>query len=363
VNAAPNVIRSRPVNSTKWPSPGLAELPPPPPGKRGWPWTEGSPAVPPDEAAAMPRITVVVPSYQQGPFLEETLRSVLLQGYPDLEVIVMDGGSKDETVSVIRKYERWIAAWVSEPDGGQSAAINKGWRRASGELATWLNSDDLLLAGWAAAMARAFVADPGLDLAYCDVNVVDHESRFQFLSEGRAPELERIIVHWRTPFFQQGFLARRAVLEACGYVDESLHFAMDTELWLRVLLAGRKFLHVRTPLGALRVHPATKTSTLYRVLIANMVEVTTRFAATAPAELQPVAERARRRRHWNAAHINYDNRDYLAARQSALQHLADGGWRALPRVAGMVSLSLLGERGRDVLALWRKLRQPRAAAR
>jgi hypothetical protein len=343
------------VSAPKFPSPGVADLPPPPPGKQGWPWTEGSPSVA-FTAVESPRITVVVPSYQQGVFIEETLRSVLLQGYPDLELIVNDGGSKDETVSIIKRYERWIASWVSERDGGQSAAINKGWRRATGELVTWLNSDDLLLPGWAEAMVRPFVEDRELDLAYCDVNVVDGSSRFQWLVVGSEPRVEGVVVTWRVPFFQQGFLARRSVFEACGYVDETLHFTMDTELWLRLALAGRKFVHVPRALGALRIHGETKTQTLYRTHVANMLEVTRRFVETAPPELRPVAEQARRRRHWNAAHINYDNRDHAAARRSALHHLADDGWRAVPRVGGMVALSLLGDRGHDILALWRRLR-------
>jgi hypothetical protein len=310
----------------------------------------------PAAAARPPSITVVVPSYQQGAFLEETLRSVLLQGYPDLELLVMDGGSTDETVAVIRKYEPWIAGWVSEKDGGQSAAINKGWRRARGELVTWLNSDDLLMPGWAAAASAAFAADPALDLVYCDVNVIDQDSRFLSLYAGHAAVPERILVHWRTPFAQQGFLVRRAVVEAAGYVDESLHFTMDTELWLRLILAGRRFLHIPRPLGAVRVHPATKTSHLYRVHVANMLEVTRRFAETAPAALRGLADQARRRQHWNAAHINYDNGDHVEARRSALRHLADEGPRALPRVAGMVTLSLLGAPGHKLLALWRGAR-------
>ncbi|HVU52752.1 MAG TPA: glycosyltransferase family 2 protein [Polyangia bacterium] len=336
-------------------APSLADLPPPPAGKRGWPWTEASPALPAG-AAPPPSITVVVPSYQQGAFLEETLRSVLLQGYPDLELLVMDGGSTDETLAVIRRYERWLAGWVSEKDGGQSAAINKGWRRARGELVTWLNSDDLLMPGWAAEASAAFVADPTLDLVSCDVHVIDQDSRIQALFTGHPAGAERIVVHWRTPFAQQGFLVRRSVVEAGGYVDESLHFAMDTELWLRLILSGRKLRHLPRPLGAVRVHPATKTSQLYKVLVANMLEVTRRFGETAPPDLRELAERARRRQHWNAAHINYDNRDHVAARRSALRHLSDDGWRALPRVAGMVTLSLLGDRGHDLLALWRRAR-------
>jgi hypothetical protein len=344
-------------------SPTLAELPPPPPGRVGWPWTEESPvpsATPDEQTQMWPSISVVVPSYEQAEFLEETLRSVLLQGYPSLELLVMDGGSTDGSVDIIRRYEPWIKGWVSEKDGGQSAAINKGWRRSEGDLVTWLNSDDLLRPGWAAEMARAFVADPALDLAYCDVQVVDRDSRFEWLYPGLPAEVEPVVVYWKSLFAQQGFLVRRSVLEACGYVDEGLHFTMDSELWLRLMLKHRKFLHVAKPLAAYRVHAAAKTWTIHDVHIANMLEVTNRFVETAPPDLRPLAERARRRRYWNAAHISYDNRSHAAARQSALRHLVDDGWRALPRVSGMVALSFLGDAGHRILGLTRRLR---AAAR
>src|SRR5882724_1831262 len=170
--------------------PSLSELPAPPEGRTGWPWTTESPRVDGDPAWAAsppPSITVVVPSYEQASFLEETLRSVLLQGHPDLELIVMDGGSKDGSVDIIRRYERWISSWVSEPDGGQSAAINKGWRRATGRLLTWLNSDDTLLPGWAREMTLALGRDAAVDFAYCDVQVVDRDSRPQWVYGGGEP--------------------------------------------------------------------------------------------------------------------------------------------------------------------------------
>lgn len=107
--------------------PTLSELPPPPPGKTGWPWTEESPQLPatmPD-GNQWPRVSITTPSYNQGRIIEESIRSVLLQGYPDLEYLVIDGGSTDNSVEVIRKYKRWIAYWVSEPDRGRSRAIKK----------------------------------------------------------------------------------------------------------------------------------------------------------------------------------------------------------------------------------------------
>src|ERR1700758_987177 len=116
--------------------PTLDELPPPPIDKDGWPWTDDSPQLPDAtvDGKPWPLLSVITPAYNQGQFIEETIRSVLLQGYPNLEYIIIDGGSKDGTVEVIRKYERWLSYWVTEPDNGQSHAINKGFRRARGEI-------------------------------------------------------------------------------------------------------------------------------------------------------------------------------------------------------------------------------------
>jgi hypothetical protein len=340
-------------------APKLAELPPPPPGRTGWPWTEATPA-PAADGTTWPRISVVVPSYQQGEFLEENLRSVLLQGYPDLELFVMDGGSKDRSVEVIRRYERFLAGWVSERDGGQSQAINNGWRRARGELLTWLNSDDFLQPGWAVAAASALRGDPALDLVYCDVQMTDRDSRPLWVFPGRVPSVERLMTMWQAPFAQQGFLMRRRTFERCGYLDESLHFTMDAEYWLRVMLAQSKLRHLPRVLAASRLHDAAKTATARDVLLADLLNLTDRFCRTAPPEMAPLVERVRRRKYWNAAHVAYDGDDRKAARGFALRHLRDDGPRAAPRVGGMVALSLLGSWGHRALRLWRGIRNERA---
>jgi len=112
---------------------GLTDLPPPPPGRTGWPWTEESPA-PANAPARWPRVTIVTPSYNQGRFIEETIRSVQLQGYENLEHIVVDGGSTDETLAVVRRYEPFLTSWTSEPDDGQADAINLATVGRSWEL-------------------------------------------------------------------------------------------------------------------------------------------------------------------------------------------------------------------------------------
>ena len=135
--------------------PDLNELPSPPPGKIGWPWLEGGPRFPncmPD-GAQWPKLSIVTPSLNQGEFVEETLRSVLLQGYPDLEYIVIDGGSTDDSVGIISKYESWLTYWVSESDKGQTDAIGKGFDKATGVRLGWINSDDMLMPGALYAVA------------------------------------------------------------------------------------------------------------------------------------------------------------------------------------------------------------------
>ena len=116
--------------------PQLSELPSSPPGKIGWPWTEESSQLPEkmSDGSPWPRISIVTPSYNQGQFIEETIRSVLLQGYPNVEYIIIDGGSTDNSLEIIKKYEPWLAYWVSEPDRGQSHALNKGIQKATGDI-------------------------------------------------------------------------------------------------------------------------------------------------------------------------------------------------------------------------------------
>src|ERR1700680_2414413 len=136
----------------------LQGLPPPPIGKTGWPWTIESHKVPRLMAngQAWPKISIVTPSYNQGSFIEETIRSVLMQGYPNLEYIIMDGGSSDQTLDVINKYKPLLTHFESKPDRGQSHAINKGMAIGTGEILNWLNSDDFLEEGALIQMAEAF---------------------------------------------------------------------------------------------------------------------------------------------------------------------------------------------------------------
>ena len=142
------------------------DLPKPPPDKSGWPWTSGSDqsAEKRPDNADWPRISIVMPSYNQAGYIEETIRSVLLQGYPNLEFIIMDGGSTDGSVEIIKKYGPWLTYWVSESDHGQTHALNTGMRHCTGEVFNWLNSDDYYEPGVLAEVGAAFSRDARLNV-------------------------------------------------------------------------------------------------------------------------------------------------------------------------------------------------------
>lgn len=217
--------------------PTLSDLPAPPPGRAGWPWTEESPQLPdtmPD-GSPWPRISIVTPSYNQRDFIQETLRSVLLQGYPNLEYGVIDGGSTDGSVEIIRRYAPWLAYWVSERDGGQSAAINKGWARATGDVLAYLNSDDLYEPGALLRVAVARTSRPSAGLWHGRCLEFDEMAVRRMLGEPYA------MFTALTQGYDAGgrvaqpaaFVSRQA-LQRVGMLDVRLKQSMDKDLWQRV---------------------------------------------------------------------------------------------------------------------------------
>jgi glycosyltransferase involved in cell wall biosynthesis len=249
--------------------PSLNVLPPPPPGRTGWPWTQACTALAstmPD-GSAWPRLSIVTPSFNQARFLETTLRSILLQGYPNLEYFVLDGGSTDGSVEIIKKYEPWLTHWVTEPDGGQSAAINRGFNLGTGLFATWNNSDDLLCRDALANHATRFGFDPSVvyvgDCTYIDQNdSVDHVHRARVHS---FEDLVRIRTVWRARgnrgnIDQPAVLFPRELALKVGGLNIRNHWTMDYELWGKFFLAGARFEYTHIPFGMFRVHDQQKTA-------------------------------------------------------------------------------------------------------
>lgn len=238
--------------------PKLIELPSPLPNKAGWPWTEKSVPLTNiiSDSLLSPKVTIVTPSYNQAEFLEETVRSVLLQGYPNLEYIVIDGGSTDGSVDIIRKYEAWITYWVSESDKGQADAINKGFERGSGEFLGWINSDDYLYPGAIARMVTELEKNPDVSCAYGDVDVGLDSKNLDFRCYGE-PFIITKLETFRPTIPQQGSMWRRSVIEQAGGLDPRWNVVLDRDFFIRV---GLKFKMVYKPgvVGFFRLHSSSK---------------------------------------------------------------------------------------------------------
>lgn len=240
--------------------PTLAELPPPPDGKHGWPWTIESRQLDTTMADGKPwpRISIVTPSYNQGQFIEETIRSVLLQGYPNLEYIIIDGGSTDGAVDIIRKYEPWLTYWVTGPDGGQSAAINEGFRRATGVIGNWLNSDDYLNIGALATLANAVSLAPNAGI-YTGGRVIVNESECP-ISVQLQWMTQWVEYRFGMPDFpQDASFFKIGLLNEVGGVSKNLKYMMDVDFYRKLLRQRVSVCCVPFLFSTLRLHPEMKT--------------------------------------------------------------------------------------------------------
>lgn len=207
---------------------------------------------------SFPRISVVVPSYNYGRYLPDCLDSILSQEYPNLELIVLDGGSNDDSVEILRRYEKQIAFWRSHPDAGQYAAIEEGLNRATGEIMTWLNADDMFHPGAFDAVSRIFMKSAEVEWLMGRPNSFDEEGRQKHLlsflpMNSRAKYLadEELIQ-------QEGTFWRRALWHRSGaYIEKTLPLAADLELWARFFRSARLF-SVDLLLAGFRDHPLQK---------------------------------------------------------------------------------------------------------
>lgn len=244
----------------------LTTLPPPLHLKTGWPWTEETPPLPESmpNGTPWPRISIVTPSYNQGQFIEETIRSVLLQGYPNLEYIIIDGGSTDNSVEIIKKYEPWLAYWVSEKDRGQSHAINKGWERATGEIYAYLCSDDFYFPDSLHKIALAFSSSVDFGIVVGGIASADENS---YIGKVRNPKLPMSAPvdltlldpdSWNLPQ-ASAFFSKKILSEIGMWVREDLHYTMDRELFYRAVRKSNLII-LEQALATFRHHPNSKTT-------------------------------------------------------------------------------------------------------
>jgi glycosyltransferase involved in cell wall biosynthesis len=210
------------------------------------------------EGDSQPLVSIVTPSFNHALFLERTMQSVLQQNYSNLEYIVQDGGSTDGTNQILEKYRSRLKSGQSRPDGGQANAINLGFQHASGEIMAWLNSDDLLLPGTVAYVARYFLEHPEVDVVYGHrVNINEND---QEIGRWIMPSHDDELLRWADYIPQETLFWRRRIWEKVGAsLDESFQFALDWDLLLRFQDAGANFARLPRFLGAFRVHTAQKT--------------------------------------------------------------------------------------------------------
>ncbi len=240
--------------------PSLTELPPPPASTTVWPWTRASKALPdtmPD-GRPWPLISIVTPSYNQGQYLEQAIRSVLLQGYPRLELIVMDGGSTDDTRAVLERYDPWLKHWSSGKDGGPTIALNRGFGYASGDLYGFLNADDFLLEGCLERIATEFAAHPEADVV---------SGHGYFAKESGDLGMPTYSDSWSFTRFSYGACVllqpatffRRQMFEQVHGFRERTSTVWDMELWADMALAGAQFRLVNAFMAAFRLHAGSIT--------------------------------------------------------------------------------------------------------
>ncbi|HEY1778157.1 MAG TPA: glycosyltransferase family 2 protein [Solirubrobacteraceae bacterium] len=277
-----------------------------------------------------PTISVVTPSYGQGNFIERTLYSVVSQHYPALEYVVQDGGSRDETVEILRRYEGSLHHWASEPDDGQADAINRGFAHTSGEIMAYLNSDDVFLPGSLAYVARYFSEHPDVDVIYGHRMIVDEEDHHigsWLLPRHDSDELTLVdFVPQETLFW------RRSAWEAAGgEIDASMNFALDWDLLLRMRESGAKMVRVPRFLGAFRAHEAQKTQTLEDEYLTETAALRARVHGRGMSHDEAFARASPYTRRHVPYHLWYRLRARLPGRRQVVRVLPVEPWLRAPR--------------------------------
>jgi len=208
-----------------------------------------------------PLISIIIPSYNQGGFIEETLSSIIEQDYKNFEIIIIDACSTDNTLDIINKYSQYVTYWISEPDSGQSHALNKGLRKCKGDFIGWMNTDDLYLPGVFEDFVSVYNASPDFDIYYSNVIQIDkHGNTLKKKKYTRAiPGFLKFYAKYRgIPFCSQSTFFKRSLFERIGDFDERLHLIMDEDYFYRCLAGGMKCRHIDNVWGAWRRHEDAK---------------------------------------------------------------------------------------------------------
>jgi glycosyltransferase involved in cell wall biosynthesis len=226
------------------------------------------------------KISIITPSFNQGEFIEETILSVLNQNYDNIEYIIIDGGSSDNTINIIKKYEHKIKYWISENDDGQTDAINKGFERSSGDILCWLNSDDVYLPGTIQNIVNYFNTNPTIDVVYGDLEIID--------KSGLVLGIKKVIPYsFRSQLFTASLIPqpssfwRASVTNRIGILNENYHYQMDYEYFVRMGAYNLNFGIIKKSLTQFRLHVGSKTITEYKKLFfIDQIEIQSRYIHT-----------------------------------------------------------------------------------
>lgn len=235
-------------------------------------------------ATALPKVSIITPSFNQGHFIDATIRSVLAQTYPNIEYIIADGGSTDDTMAVVDRYRAQLATVFHAPDRGQSDAINKGFRAATGDLVGWINSDDILYPDCVARMVDCYQRHPDGAVYYsAALDQITESGEHLVTRRVSIPNRAHLLTH-NYDLIQQGSFYPASLIRQIGYVDESIHYCMDLDLWLRLLEHGPIYSYANEAMAGFRMGGDTKTTTgghrfladIERVLLRNGSPATSR---------------------------------------------------------------------------------------
>lgn len=307
-----------------------------------------------------PLVSIVTPSYNQAGFLEETIRSVLNQDFPNIEYIIIDGGSSDGSLDIIRKYEDRLAYWVSEQDRGSSEAVNKGWRRSQGDYIWILSSDDMLVTpGAISALVRYLEDRPDVAFVYGDIYYMDENG--QVIGREKFPDytlLKLMLEKRRYPF--PGCLMRRSVLDTVGYFDTDFRSADDLNYFIRIAL-HHKMGHLEQFTGYFRVHPQASTQARLLLHGEEIIQVYEKLLQSpdAPPEILLHEREIRGMAYYKAAYCCCRSGRAQQARTHVLRAFqCYPQYMSSPTLWVMLGLTLLGDRGmaRAISALSASLR-------
>lgn len=227
-----------------------------------------------------PKISIITPSYNQGQFIEATILSVLNQTYQNIEYILIDGGSTDDTMDVVNRYRDQINIVIHEKDSGQSNAINKGFRAATGDLVGWINSDDILYPDCVERIVNLYKQHPDGAVYYGEVlHQIDELGAIIVTRHVPIPNRQFLLLQ-NYELAQQGSFYPTRLVQEVGYLNETIHYCMDLDLWLKLLNHGPIYACVGKPISGFRIWGETKTSTGGTKFLANIREVLLNYGAS-----------------------------------------------------------------------------------